>query len=132
MRLSKTAKIMCGALLALLALFMAVGMAVIFVVFPFEEPAPFALGLGLGVLHSIAKVVMLEKSLERILSLESGARNLGALHALLRYFFTMAVLALAFLFPDIFGRWGTIIGVLSLQLAAYITGYILRKDSTEV
>ena len=132
--LSRTAKIMCAALAALCAVCMAAGLLVIFRLHPFETPAAYAAGLLSGTLLSIAKVALMERSLNRAADMgELGnARNYGAFQALSRNLLTLGLFLLVFFFRNVFGLFGTIIGVLSLQPAALITGFVLRKDSAKI
>jgi len=55
------------------------------------------------------------------------AGAVGSLLFLVRFVLTGAVLAVAFLFPDTVGRFGTIFGIISMQLAAYSANIVLRK-----
>ena len=132
--LSKTAKVMCAALAALCAFLLAAGLSVILWVFPFEPAAAYAIGLVAGTLLSAAKVVLMERSLNRAADIGefTGARNYGLAQVMLRNMLTLGFFLLVFFFRPIFGLFGAIAGVLSLQPAALITGYLLRKDSTQV
>ena len=132
--LSKTAKIMCAVLLCLCAFFLIAGIAVSLLIYPFDPPGPYAVGLFIGTVLSMVKVVLMEKMYSHAADIGEGksARNYGALQVLFRNLLTLGVLLMVFFFRDIFGLFGTIIGILSLQLTAYITGFILRKDSAQV
>ena len=83
----------------------------------------FALGLFLGSLASCIRVVSMDNSVRK--TVESGKD--GALAFLLRYFLTVAIVAVAVIF-DIFNMWATIAGVLSLQVAAYAVPLISKED----
>lgn len=128
LNISETAAVMCAVIGGMFALLLAAGTLVSALVFPFERPAAYALGLLLGCLLSAIKVVLLEKSLGSAVEREQGAaRGYAGLMYMLRYLLTAAVLVLAFLYRDILGPVGAIIGVLSLQISAYIAGWIMKK-----
>ena len=132
--LSKTARIMCSVLLGLCAFFIAAGWLVITWVYPFEPAPAYAVGLISGTLLSAFRVVLMEKSLNRAVDMGEydKAKSYGALQVLLRNLITLGFFVLVFFFRQVFGMFGAIIGVLSLQLSGYLTGFILRKDSTKV
>ena len=125
---------MCAVLLCLCAFFMVVGIAAASFIYPFEPPATYAAGLLIGILLSIFKVALMEKMLNHAADIgeRKSARNYGALQVTFRNILTLGVLLMVFFFRQTFGLFGTIIGILSLQLAAYITGFILRKDTTRI
>lgn len=127
-RVSETAAIMSGAICVLVVFFLAAGHLVIKLFYGFEQPLPYTLGLLLGGLLSVSKVILLEKSLEHSLDMEGKkAQGYAGLQATLRYLLTIGVFLLVFLFPHVFGLFGAIIGVLSLQGAAYLTNFVLNK-----
>ena len=134
MKLSKTAKTMCCVLCGLCAFFLVAGITVSVLIYSFETPRAYAAGLLAGTLLSVVKVVLMEKMLNRAADIAEAksARNYGALSVTFRNLLTVGVLLLVFFFRDVFGLFGAIIGILSLQLASYITGYILRKDSAQI
>jgi len=129
---SKTARTMCRALCCLFAALLTAGLLVCIFIYPFERPLPYTIGLVTGTLLSILKVILLEKSIGNALDMEGGsAKNYVALQSVLRYLLTIAVLLCVVFFPGVFGLFGVIIGILSLQAAAYVTGYLMRgKEET--
>lgn len=129
LKLSNTAAIMCAVIAGLFLALLFLGLGVILLLYPFEQPLPYFLGLLAGCLLSAVKVVLLERSLGHAVDLpeEKQAKNYGHLHAILRYFLTAAVLLVVILFPKVFGLFGMILGILSLQISAYITGFIVRR-----
>jgi hypothetical protein len=131
MSMSRTARLMLGSIGAIFACAMAAGLAAIKFAYPFEQPGPFAAGLLAGCLLSAAKVLLLEKSLAQAVERESGAKakNYASAQALLRYVGTILVLGCAVLLPRVFGVFGIIAGVLSLQLSAYIASALLKRES---
>ena len=132
--LSKTARVLCAVLAVLGVFFFLFGMAVILWIYPFEAAGSFGTGLILALLHSMLKVVLMERTLNRAADMgeNSNAGSYGAAQTVLRSFLTLGLFLLVFFFPNVVGMYGAIIGVLSLQIAGYITGYLLRKESTEV
>lgn len=127
--LSETARIMCGVIAGLFAGLLAAGLLVALLVHPFERPLPYALGLALGCALSLTKVVLLERALEHAADLGDGkaAKNYGNLMALARYGLTVAVLLGVVFFPGVFGLFGVIFGILTLQISAYAASHVLRK-----
>ena len=140
MNLSKTAKTMILACVAVYFILLVLGLvllnlAVYFDIFSgtfikIEGNLPYILGLTLGGIHSVIKVIMIEKAMIKITGMEEGthAKNIGQLYYFGRFFITLAVLVIGALpvIPFI-GFLGTIVGVFSLRLAAYLTAAIEAK-----
>ena len=128
--LSRTARVMIAWVVAVCILLLAAGLAIIHWLYPFEKSLPFLAGLALGCVHSAVKVALLEKSLLRTMEMgKEGAVNTGRLHFFGRYALTGVVLVIAALSRGYIGLVGTITGILSLQIAAYITNNILRNKT---
>ena len=131
--LSETARIMMAAVLVICFALLVLGLVVINILYQFfdiqlEKNLPFITGMVFGCLHSVIKVVLMEKSLDKIATAEKeSAKAVGILLYMGRMVLTIAVLALAVLFRDIFGWVGTIAGVLSLQLSAYAANIVLIR-----
>ena len=126
--LSRTGRVMIMWVIAVCLAFMAAGLLAIRFLYPFEGSLPFILGLALGCAHSVVKTVLLEKSLSRVFDMEKkGAESLGRLHFFGRYLLTAAVFVVVILSKGAIGLFGAIAGVLSLQIAAYITGSLLKN-----
>lgn len=127
--LSKTSKLMLAAIAAVCLALLLLGLLVTTWIFPFEKPSAFAAGIIVGCLHSMLKVILLEKSINQTLDMEKErAASFSHLHTMGRYVLTIAVFAAVILYPNVFGLFGAIIGVVSLQLAAHITNRMLKKD----
>ena len=87
---------------------------------------PYVLGIALGVGLNLAKIVMLEHAVQKAVSLESkAAKNAVSINYLLRFVLTGAVLAAAVFIPFI-DLWGTIFGVLTMNLAVYALKFITK------
>ena len=84
----------------------------------------FALGLFLGSVCACARVVSMDMSVRKTIEQSSGA--VGTQSFLVRYLFTAAVLVAAAVF-DVFNLLAAVIGVLTLQPAAYIVPMIFRE-----
>ena len=70
----------------------------------------------------------MEKSLLRTMDMgKDGAESIGRLHFFGRYLLTGVVFAAAILSRGVIGLFGTIAGVVSLQLAAYVTNFVFRN-----
>ena len=131
--LSDTSKIMLNAIGGLFVGLLVIGVVFSLFLYPFERPAAFAAGLFIGCALSAAKVVLLEKALGRSFDLDSStAKNYATIQSILRYVLTIAVLLAVVVFPAIFGLWGTITGVLTLQLSAYIASAVINKTDKNV
>ena len=135
LKISKTAAIMMEVVMGLFLLFLVCGLLIAGIVFlitghviRFESPLAYGIGLFVGCLLSVIKIFLLDRSLNRLLDMEGGkAKALGSLQSILRHVLTLGFLLSAFIFPDYIGRVGIIIGVLSLQVASYITTHRLKK-----
>lgn len=88
---------------------------------------PFMFGLLLGASVSIAKVFLLERTVDRLLSMEkNAAKNYASLHHILRLLFTAIVLVLGALVTNI-NIWGVAIGILAFQMALYSINLISKS-----
>lgn len=80
---------------------------------------PFVWGTLLGALVSAAKVVLLERAVDRALGMDKDrAGNYVRLQHLLRLALSGAVLVLAALAPHL-SLWGAAAGILSFQISLY-------------
>lgn len=80
---------------------------------------PFFWGILLGSAVSIAKVFLLEKAVDKALTMEQKkAGNYVSIQHLLRLLLTGVVLVLGAIVPQI-SLWGVAAGVLAFQLALY-------------
>jgi len=128
LRISDTVRIMLYAIIGLAVFFALVGIAIIFFLYPFERPLPFLTGLAVGAMLSVAKLFLMEKSISKTLDMENErATGVARLHFLLRYLLTGVVLVPVVLYPRYFGLFGTLAGILTLQLSAYVYGAIERR-----
>lgn len=84
---------------------------------------PYILGLLLGTVFSIVKLILLEKSIDKSLEMDgTPAQNYIFTQYILRYILTALVLFFAVTDKNL-NIIGFIIGLFSLQLSAYITGF---------
>ena len=135
-RLSKTAAVMVAAIGGLFCALLPCGLLIILLVYRFEAPLAFGTGLFAGCAFSALKVVLMERAFSKILDMDKDrAKGYGLLQMALRFGLTAAALVCAGLcarrWPEVFGLFGAIAGVLTLQLASYITGFMLRKKKLE-
>lgn len=127
-----TAKTMLWCLCAVLAALAAAGLAVILLLWPFERPLPWVLGLLAGGCVSAGKIVLMERSMEKGLDMgREQATNHARLHALLRFFLTVGVILLVVLLRRWVGLIGTFAGILALQLAAILTHLVERRRAPD-
>ena len=139
MNLSKTAKIMILSSVAVYFVLLVLGLIILNLAAYFnifgdrievEKNLPYALGLALGSIHSIVKIIMIEKAITKIADTDDKkhAKNMGQLYYFGRFVITIIVLVVGAL-PGIpfIGLFGTIVGVFSLRFSAYITTFIEIK-----
>lgn len=83
------------------------------------EFLPFLWGVILGSAASIVKVILLDRAVDKALSMEKKrAGNFVGLQHLLRLVLSGAVLVLGAVVPQI-NLWGVVVGILAFQLAVY-------------
>ena len=131
-RLSRTTRVMFAVEGLVFLFLLAVGLTLIGCVDAirrFEGPLAFSVGLLSGCALSAVKIVLLEKTLTRAVDMGEQAKNYATLHATLRYFGTIIVLAPAVIFRGAFGVIGVVAGLLSLQLAAFATSLAIKKEA---
>lgn len=88
-----------------------------------DDPWVFAKGLAFGGIFSILKVKLMESTMKKAVKKDPAkAQAYASLHYFLRYLLTGIVLVIGALEPSI-SLLGTVIGILSLKLAAYLQGY---------
>ena len=83
---------------------------------------PFALGASLVVALNIIKVVMLDRAVDKALTMTEGkdASNYIRLQYFLRFILTGAVLVFVAVSPDHYlNLWGGVAGVFTMPVAAY-------------
>ena len=105
------------------------GLLVYYCIYAFERPLPYAVGLVTGCAVSGMKILLIDNANSRAVDMGKHAKNYATLQAMLRYFGTAAAVAPAFIFRGAFGVFGVIAGLLSLQLAAFITSIIIRRKA---
>lgn len=87
---------------------------------------PFMLGAILGSVVSIGKVILLEKAVDKALTMESGkAKNYVSLQHILRLFLSGAALLLGALVPQI-SLIGVAAGILAYQLSVYTVKFAAK------
>jgi len=99
--------------------------AFVFFLGDIHEFLRFALGLFLGSSCACARVVSMDSSVRKTVEAASGGA--GTMSFLTRYFFTAAVLVAAAVF-DIFNLLAAIVGVMTLQVAAYAVPIISKEE----
>jgi hypothetical protein len=103
------------------------GVSVSVFAYPFERPSAYAAGLFAGCAFCAVKILLLDRTLTRAVDMGSHAKNYVSLHAAIRYIGTVVAFVPALAFPKIFGLFGVIAGILSMQLAAYLTHAVMRR-----
>ena len=83
----------------------------------------YILGLSLGIIFAIIKLLHLEKSINNSLEMESkNAQNYTFAQYMFRYILTAIVLFFVITNKNFISIIGFVIGLFSLQVSAYITG----------
>lgn len=91
----------------------------------------YACGLMFGVLFSILKVFLIRISLVSTLKKSKNKATITSFgHFLTRYILTGLVLFIS-IKSSYFDFLGTMLGVLALQPASYISGYLIKKNTDE-
>lgn len=129
LKLSETADIMMRVMVVLFAVLSGLGLLVILLIYPFEQPLPYLLGLLIGTLLSLIKVYLMDRSIQHAMdrTTSKAAQGYASLQVTLRYLLTLGVFALVFLFKEQVGLFGAILGVLLLQFSAYLSNPILKR-----
>lgn len=92
-----------------------------------KDVKTYFLGLFLGTLFSILKIILLEKTLEKSINMNpEKAVNYTRLHYSLRYLLTGAVLIIAAKNPNL-SLIGVILGILILRPALFIISFKIKK-----
>ena len=129
--ITKTAKrlLQCAGLVCLAAFI--IGCAVIFIWF--EEPILYyAAGVAWGYVVTCARAVSLDRSLQKSTDMGGNkAKGYAFLQFFFRYILTFGALAAAVFVPFI-NMWGAFIGVLSLQPAAYLAGFLMKDKDLDI
>lgn len=132
-KLSKTANIMLFTVAGVCLVLLVVGLIVTLFIYPFEKPLAFALGLAAGGVMSLLKVVLLDRSIDHSVDMESKqAQNYARLQAIARYGLTLVFVAAIVVFPKVIGLFGAIMGMLSLQLGAYIANMVIKHKGISI
>lgn len=122
MNMSKPAEKMIIVIIVLAVALTAVGVVLCLTLdyFSSDDALPYALGLLLTSALNVLKVFIIEKQSQRIMKMENPktGKHYVTFQYFIRYILTGLVLVAAALIPFI-GLWGAIIGVLTMQIAAF-------------
>ncbi|XJS11294.1 ATP synthase subunit I [Aerococcaceae bacterium WGS1372] len=106
----------------------AIGILLSFIYYRSLEFLPFLWGVILGTLVSVVKVIMLDKSVDKALTMSSKrASSYVALQQLLRLAISAIALYLGATMDGI-SLWGVVLGILSFQAAIYRVGPGKRRS----
>ena len=125
--LQRTARTMMVALVAIVLALAAIGLPVAAFVWPFEKPSAYALGLLAGGGLSFVKLLLLRRGVEKNVDQGENAANFTRLSFFVRYLLTAAVLAGVVLLREHIGIIGTLMGIVALQLSAYVAAFAERR-----
>lgn len=127
-KLTETAQYMLYGIGGLFLVFLVLGILLIQLVYPFESIPDFVLGLFTGCLVSGIRIVLMDKSINRAVDMEEKkAKNYNQLQFLVRYFIVIAYAVLLILFHQYLGVFGGVLGLLCMQLSAYVANFLLRQ-----
>ena len=125
--LSKDARRML-ALIAAQALVIIV-LSVVF--FRSMEFLPFAYGVLLTCALNCVKVLLIERTVQKTVTMQSGGLAFGWGQYMLRFLLTGAVLVLAALSPYI-SLWGAVAGIFTFQVSAYMLRIFIARDNAKL
>ena len=110
------------------AIISAVGLAGVFFV---PHPLFYAIGLALGAVVSVVKIILLELSINRALKKQQklGAGGTVVVGYTLRYMLTGLSMLAAWFFLDFSGLIGAFAGALALAFSAYIARLFFKEDN---
>ena len=97
---------------------------------PSGEAFPVALGVFLSSALNVLKVLLLERTVQRVMELETAKESKGyvASQYIVRYVLTGAVLVVAAITPFI-NLWGAIAGIFTMQIAVFFIRFMkLNED----
>lgn len=122
--LSDTARRMLRNLWLVILAIGCLGLGIIWTAYAFEPPLVFLPGLLVGGLLSSLKIILLERVLQRSADMEDHRAKAHAQgQFILRYFLTIAVLAVVVILRQYVSIIGAMAGILALQLSAYVTNW---------
>ena len=91
---------------------------------------PFAVGALIGVATNVLKVFLLDRSLQKFITMEKDkATNYIILQNLLRFLLAGVVLVLSAVLPFI-SLWGAAAGILTWPIATRIMSYVLNREKS--
>lgn len=127
-QLMTTARELRLSMLAVMGIMAAAGIVVILTVWPFTRPLPYILGVAAGGGISALRLRLIAASLKKTMDMDSAtAQNMTRLGFTARYFLTAALVGAVVFLRDYVSLAGTLLGILSLQFAAYIVGHLERR-----
>lgn len=127
-QLTRTTRYILYALGAIAVVGIVVGLVINGLFYSFTTPLQWILGLLLGIVTSGIRMVLLERATKQSMQKEGeAAKNYAQVQFLLRFVLSIIVLVVLFLFPQWFNLIGGIIGILSLQFAAYLAKWMLHR-----
>ena len=120
MTMSEIGKKMLPAIVLCVFVIMAVGL--VFAILQKIQFLPVALGAVLGAALSVAKVIMIDRTVKKVATMEAGAvGNFVRIQHFLRFVLTAAVLVVAAVVPFI-NLYSAAAGILSFQAAVMWSG----------
>lgn len=97
-------------------------------IFIVSEQMSWALGLAFGLIFSLLKLKLMEKTIGKAVLLPPAkAKNYMSAQYMLRYFLTAIVLVVAALEPSI-SLVGVFFGLLSMKVGAYTTLWVKKEN----
>lgn len=91
------------------------------------EFLPFIFGVLLGTATSVAKVLLLEHTVNKALKMEeSKAGGYVTLQHIFRLLLSGVVLVLGAIIPQV-NLWGVVVGILALQVAIYLSKFTSKS-----
>lgn len=127
-RLTVTAQYMLYAIGGLFLAFLLLGILFIQFIYPLESVSQYALGLLTGCLVSAVRIVLMDKSINRVVDMEEKkAKNYNQMQFLIRYYIVIGYAVLLVVLQQYLGVFGGVLGLLCMQLSAYAANFVLNK-----
>lgn len=107
-------------------------LAVIIGLFIVEKRLQWVLGMGLGTVISVLRAVLLYRALVKSTDMEQERASLYIkAQYTLRMVIAVVVTVLGFVLQRFINPWGILIGLVLMQPAVYITGFVFAKKDGE-
>ncbi len=96
------------------------------------EFLPFFFGVLLGAITSIIKILLIQRTVDRAISMEKKqAKKHVGVQQLFRFLLSALVLIIGALVPQV-SLWGVVVGIVAFHPSVYIANYKMKKTDTKI